>query len=176
MIQIDSELKPPVSLDNPFEHLMACHRRIEQRLDTLQKAAAALENEREQALQAITNAVKFLDNSGHLHTVDEEESLFPRLRPTLSSEEAAVMEKLESDHRETELLFGELKAVSQGLQNGRDLDSTFRELALKLNAAYREHIATEEANIPKLAPRLDEAVRREITQEMRKRRQPGEPL
>lgn len=41
MIQIGASA---ATVDSPIEHLMACHRRIEQRLDTLVNAACHLEN------------------------------------------------------------------------------------------------------------------------------------
>ena len=54
------------AIDTPVEHLMACHRRIEDRLATLERAADHLRGDK---------------------PVDEEESLFPRVRPHLTPEE-----------------------------------------------------------------------------------------
>jgi len=65
------------TLDAPLEHLMACHRRIEERLATLERAGAALESRRDEALGAIRAAFAFMDSNGAIHTRDEEESLFP---------------------------------------------------------------------------------------------------
>ena len=48
-------------------------------------AAGHMENDRAGALDAIRKSLEFLDTSGALHTQDEEDSLFPRLRPKLSS-------------------------------------------------------------------------------------------
>lgn len=82
MIQIRSgtgggELSTP---DAPLEHLMACHRRIEERLATFERAGEALVERREEALKAIRSAFAFMESNGAMRTWDEEESVFPRLR------------------------------------------------------------------------------------------------
>jgi hypothetical protein len=93
MIQIQKHASPPV-VDGPLEHLSACHRRIEHRLDVLQRASDLLAERAEEALQAISNSLRFMDTSGLLHTVDEEESLFPRLRQAMSVSEMEYLEGL----------------------------------------------------------------------------------
>ena len=97
MIQIGA---PAAAIDSPIDHLMACHRRIEQRLDTMFNAAGLLETDRAGALAAIQNSIRFMDTSGERHTEDEEASLFPRLRQKLSSEEIAFLDSLEDQHVE----------------------------------------------------------------------------
>ena len=76
MIQIQNQIAPPVT-EGPIEHLLACHRRIEDRLAILERAGEHLEDRPEESLLAISNSLRFLDTSGVLHTVDEEESVFP---------------------------------------------------------------------------------------------------
>jgi iron-sulfur cluster repair protein YtfE (RIC family) len=95
MIQIGA---PAATLDTPMEHLMACHRRIEQRLETLVAAADHLTGNRQAALDAIEKSITFLDANGNMHTRDEELSLFPRLRPKLSAEEREYIDSLERQH------------------------------------------------------------------------------
>lgn len=56
------------SPENVEEFLMARHRRIEQRLAAMERAAAALGASREEALAALEAALAFLDTSGALHT------------------------------------------------------------------------------------------------------------
>ena len=80
MIQIGATA---ATIDSPIEHLTACHRRIEQRLETLVNAAGHIPTNRTSALGAVKSSLHFLDTSGVLHTEDEELSLFPRLRPKL---------------------------------------------------------------------------------------------
>ena len=64
---------PANTLDSPVEHLLACHRRIEQKLETLARAVEANHDE------ALARVFHFFDTNGLLHTQDEEESIFPRL-------------------------------------------------------------------------------------------------
>ena len=50
MIQIGASA---ATIDTPIEHLMACHRRIEQRLETLIDAAGHMVKDRTGAIEAI---------------------------------------------------------------------------------------------------------------------------
>jgi hypothetical protein len=84
MITLNARADAAATLDQPLEHLTACHRRIEQRLDTLERVVPFLRTRRDEALQAIRNAFAFLDGSGVRHTQDEEGSIFPRLRDRLT--------------------------------------------------------------------------------------------
>ena len=70
MIQIGA---PSATIDSPIDHLMACHRRIEQRLDTLFNAADRIEIDRAGAQTAIQNSLRFMDTSGERHTEDEQQ-------------------------------------------------------------------------------------------------------
>ena len=56
MIQIQLEKAPPVA-SGPIEHLVACHRRIEQRLDIFERAGAVLDSDPEASLAAIQNHI-----------------------------------------------------------------------------------------------------------------------
>src|SRR5947208_5826795 len=97
MVQIGESA---ATLDQPIEHLVACHRRIEQRLATLERAAGELDGRENAARDAIAAAIRFMDTNGAWHTEDEEMSLFPRLRPYLTPDELAFVDSLEAQHRE----------------------------------------------------------------------------
>ncbi|HVP49545.1 MAG TPA: hemerythrin domain-containing protein, partial [Bryobacteraceae bacterium] len=117
MITPDQLLRPVSqetgsTLDRPLEHLTACHRRIEQRLDTLERAAAHLTDKRSEALEAVEACFRFFESSGILHTADEEESVFPRLQPRLNDAEQKFIVQLEDQHREADRLYAELKAIA----------------------------------------------------------------
>jgi hemerythrin-like domain-containing protein len=172
MIQIQLEKAPPVA-EGPIEHLLACHRRIEQRLDVLERAGAALEENPEPSLIAIANSLRFMDVSGVLHTVDEEESVFPRIRDTASTEEIAYLDKLEAEHREADEVYVRLKEVSTALMGAvtADLIHEYRQLVNKLGSAYRSHIASEDTVLVELGRRVLKQDELEIIQaEMRARR------
>ena len=174
MIQIGS---PPATIDTPIEHLMACHRRIEQRLDTLVNAAFHLENDRPAALEAIANSLHFLETSGGLHTEDEESSLFPRLRPKLSVSEIAFIDSLESQHDEAEAIYAKLKQLASDLTQAIEASHLvlggYLDCAEQLRDLYRKHIRIEDELFAALAKRsLNEWELLEISREMRERRVP----
>ncbi len=147
MIQIQSNIAPPAA-EGPIDHLQACHRRIENRLDTLERAGEHLEDLFEESLLAIFNSLRFMDTSGVRHTVDEEESVFPRLRNSLSEEQIQYLDQLESQHREVDTLYDSLKEVVSQLQREPNPERilAYRELVEKLTSAYRAHIASEDSD------------------------------
>jgi len=163
MIQIGS---PSATIDSPIEHLVACHRRIEQRLDTLVNAANHLESDRSSALSAISKSFHFLDTSGVIHTQDEEVSLFPRLRPRISVGEIEFLNTLEAQHDEAERIYAELK------QRTADHDiAKYRARAERLRSLYRDHISLEDRILTAIAKRaLDDLEIAAISREMRGRR------
>lgn len=152
------------TLDRPLDHLVACHRRIEQRLDTLERVGQHYDSRPEQAREALTACFRFFDTNGLFHTQDEEESLFPRLRARLCAEELAYLDRLERDHDEAHKLYSELKAGPADLPR-------LRELIWRLCELYRRHIASEDEVLTELGRRLLTAEElRQISQEMRRRR------
>ena len=170
MIQIGA---PAATIDSPIEHLMACHRRIEQRLDTLVNAADHLVDQRAAALEAIRRSFQFLDTSGAFHTADEEDSLFPRLRPKLSLDELAFVDSLETEHGEADSIYREVKKRASEAMDQPSTDSIrqYAECAGRLRALYRKHIQSEDQILTALARRsLDAADIEQISAEMRARR------
>lgn len=147
---------------------MACHRKIEERLATLERAAAALADQPEEAAAALRSAVRFLDTNGAWHTLDEDESVFPRLRPLLSVGELAAMYALEGQHGEAESLFSELKAALAGLPAAT---ASIPPLVERFAEHYRNHIRLEEETLIPMADRfLTEADLTAIAAEMKDRR------
>jgi hemerythrin-like domain-containing protein len=159
----------------PLEHLVACHRRIEERLEMLQRAGAHLSDAPADAFQAIDAALRYFDSSGVMHTADEELSVFPRLRPRLAAQELAEIEQLERQHVEADAIYAELKAVAGRLrENPRDpaLGDAYRGLAARLAALYRSHIAFEDRELIRIAQRdLTPGDLEVISREMRSRRE-----
>lgn len=174
---------PPAStLDTPLEHLVACHRRIEQRLGTLVKAADYFEKDRAAAFAAIRASFDFLDSNGVLHTEDEEHSLFPRLRPKLAGDSEAhardleLVAALEAEHDGAEAVLEEVKGLAAQLEAGAtsppaELIERYRAAAQQLKALYDAHIKVEDTVLMPLAGRLLEPAEvAEISSEMRQRR------
>jgi len=172
MIQIQLEKAPRVS-DDPIDHLRACHRRIEDRLSVLERAADYLASNRDEALEAIENSLRFFDTSGAMHTVDEEQSLFPRLRSSVTTDEAAYLNELESQHRRVEAMYDSLTEAVDRLRvdGGVPEISRYREVIGRLASAYREHISSEDRVLMGLGHRrLTLSQLQEIASEMRTRR------
>jgi len=172
MIQIGAQA---ATIDSPIEHLVACHRRIEQRLDTLIRAGASLADNRTAALTAIANSLRFLDTSGALHTQDEEASLFPRLRAKISAEENAFLDALEAQHHEAEEIYSELKGLATELEARNepspDLLAAYAGCAQRFGQFYRAHIRSEDKILTAMARgSLDSCEIDAIAQEMRLRR------
>ena len=163
------------TLDRPLEHLTACHRRIEERLDTLERVAGHLTDKRGEALEAMEACFRFFESNGILHTADEEESVFPRLQRSLSDDERKFILQLEDQHREADRLYAELKAIAAQLEDGQavsgELQQRFRTAAGRLAELYHSHIATEDRTLIALGQRvLSLAELAEISREMKRRR------
>jgi len=159
------------SPDNVEQFLMACHRRIEQRLEALERAAAALEENTAQALAAFDAVFRFLDSSGALHTEDEEDSLFPRLRARMEPGERTYLAGLEHDHAEAGMVSRRLRALIARAAEGSLDAPAIRGAVEEFTALYRRHIASEDSALTTYARSLltteDHAA---IANEMRARR------
>lgn len=142
--------KPDSGFDDPIGMLKDCHRRIERFLDILFKVVRqaqdrALNSEEQTAVEA---ALHYFNESGPRHNMDEEESLFPRLRELGAAAVLGDVQRLESEHveagalhRETEQLYSKWIAEAT-----LDAATTMRLLAItdQLKQIYRKHIHIEE--------------------------------
>lgn len=150
-ILIGSQAGPAATLDQPLEHLLACHRRIEQRLETLERVVPYLWDRREEALAAIRNVLAFVDTSGALHTADEEVSVFPRLAGRLNPRQEELLRTLEGQHRSGESIYAGLKSVVDNIARqdavDEDLRDEYREAVAYLCDLYRSHIQLEETQL-----------------------------
>lgn len=181
MIQVDLPNRPSqaesATLDRPLDHLAVCHRRIEEKLSMLERAAQHLGDRFDEALGACRSAFAFFDGSGVLHMEDEEESIFPRIRLHATSDELAYLDSLELQHREAEGSVARLRNLIRQLERDPSPAATheaFRQTALKLVELYRAHIASEDEVLNRIGhARLDEVALAEIAFEMRLRRSRG---
>lgn len=160
--QLCTPAPEPATLDRPLQHLLACHRRIEQRLETLLRAASAIESDPEEARRAIANVLRFLTTNGVWHTEDEELSLFPRLRAHgLATEDDGFLRELEAQHERVESVVERLREATPAELAARAQDAV---------RSYREHIAFEESRLLEVAHALSEADLAAISAEMKARR------
>ncbi len=153
---------------------MACHRRIEDRLATLERAGAQYNEKPAEALAAVDACLAFFERNGVLHTEDEERSVFPRLRPHLSPEDLSLVERLESQHAEADRLHRALRESVEEIRGSgasRDRLQAYQEIVSALAALYRSHIAEEDRHLIAVAKdKLSSQDLHEISSEMRKRR------
>jgi hemerythrin-like domain-containing protein len=149
---------------------VACHGRIEERLEVLERAAEHLELRPEESRKALDSVFRYFDTSGAMHTADEEESVFPRLAPRLSAEERAYIEALENQHREADRLYQELRRVPPP---GAPVEP-YRQVVSRFCRLYREHIASENERLIAVGQRLlSEPDLAAISSEMKRRRALG---
>jgi iron-sulfur cluster repair protein YtfE (RIC family) len=136
-----------------------------------------LEDRTEEALSACRSVFTFFDGSGMLHTEDEEESVFPRIRLHATSEELAYLDSLELQHRDAEGGVARLRNLTKQLERDPSLlpaRDALVQTARKLAELYRAHIASENEVLTRIGhARLDEVALAEIAFEMRLRRSRG---
>ena len=136
--------------------LGACHDRIEERLDVLQRlirhlAANGCDDE---ARQAAANVMRYFDTAGAFHHDDEEINLFPALAARLPNDERLreLLTRLRFEHDVMRALWKSLRAELAPIAEGTAADLG-PELTEKFSARYRRHIELEEAELLPLAQR-----------------------
>jgi hemerythrin-like domain-containing protein len=142
--------RPDSGFDDPIGMLKDCHRRIERFLGILYQVARqaqgrALNADERKAAEA---ALRYFDESGPRHNMDEEESLFSRLRAMKASAVLEKVRRLESEHGQAGVMHDEAeqlytKWIAEG---GLSADEEMRLLTIaeELQRLYREHIHIEE--------------------------------
>lgn len=154
--------KPDSGFDDPIGMLVDCHRRIERFLHILcvvsQRAPGrALTGEETTAVQS---ALNYFRVGGQRHTLDEEESLFPRLRAESAAECFEELGGLESDHLHANDLHQSVDTFySAWIANGElspENEQRLRSATEQLKHLYQEHIQVEEKVVfPRAAKILD---------------------
>ncbi len=151
---------------DPFERLLQTHRRIEERLDELLKACAALGGHGD-ADEVVRDVAGFFSRAGRKHVDDEEQTLFPRLQA--HPELAVILKALADEHVTHDRLEGELQSLADapGALDAARVSAVARSLA----DTYRAHIAREENELfPAARAALSSEVLLEMAREMSNRR------
>lgn len=156
-----------------FDILAHCHEHISARLDELAALAADLERDPRldpPRLALLAGALACLDTVIPIHSADEEQTLFPRLRALPEfrvSHGHTPMDCMEREHVEHRALMAALKRDLM-----LDRPEAVARSARAVVAAYREHIAREnEVLFPWAREQLTDAAEVErMTREMRERR------
>jgi len=157
MISLNSGAAAP-SFDHPLELLHACHGKIQQQLDTLQKIATHLPVHGcdQQVQQAAQGILRYFDTAGQFHHQDEEENLFPTLLALDTPEKAevkALIEDLLAQHTVMFAAWSEVRTVLVKLAEGVNIPLP-QALVEKLVGSYTPHIELEETELLSLSARL----------------------
>ncbi len=174
-IQIGAKLDS--GFDDPIGMLKDCHRRIEHFLNILCMVAEcvgdrSLTGEERSAVKA---ALQYFHTGGERHTLDEEESLFPRLSRAAGEDGVEVIERLERDHSHAADLHAAVdwmytSWITDGVLEPVDPQRLLSHTA-DLRQLYKEHIEIEESIIfPRAAEMLDSQTIAAIGQEFITRR------
>jgi iron-sulfur cluster repair protein YtfE (RIC family) len=154
-----------------FAILHDCHEHILERLVRLETLGHELKSARvieERHLAVLADVLTFLDTAVPMHSADEEQTLFPRLREATGELGGHTpMDCLEQEHVQHQALLAALKrAVVK-----RDPAAT-SQAALVIVAEYREHIGKEEQVLFPWARQTltDRVIVETMTQQMRQRR------
>ncbi len=174
---------PEHGFDAPLGLLSDCHRRIERFLMQLLRLVEAQRATHEETLSpdrrlALTAALRYFREAAPMHTRDEEESLFPRLRVANTDAAHIVMNEvavLEADHQAADHLHSAVEHLgNRWLTEGMLQEADFArmwDLLTELQGTYQRHIAMEENRLfPLAAQLLSEEEQREMGREMAKRR------
>ena len=171
-IQIGAKLDS--GFDDPIGMLKDCHRRIEHFLGILSTVVERAENRSltEDEAAAVQAAINYFRTGGQRHTVDEEESLFPRL---VAAGGCGELEALEHDHAEAGQLHTDVEMLYQSWISGGSLDGLqlrrLQSSTTRLRNLYQAHIAIEDNTVfPKAAKMLNRSAIEAIGQEFRARR------
>lgn len=168
---------PDAGYDQPIGMLRDCHRRIRHFVGIFEKVAREakgylLNSEQQGAVQA---AIRYFRTSGTMHSRDEEESLFPRLKEQTPAAVVATIARLEAEHRKAEMLHRRVEELYQNWMAEFGLNGSEEEeliaAAAALVALYQSHIEIEEGVVFSAAESvLDSAEQSAIGKEFAARR------
>jgi iron-sulfur cluster repair protein YtfE (RIC family) len=169
----------------PLDVLFHCHQKIGANLEALRIASEDLRKSKGENFQKrfgeIDVTLTHFATTGMKHTLDEEESLFPRIREhsgTIVSEVFAVVGQLEIQHKRAASIQESLSKMSLDMATDEELDEKkldlFSDLSESLYDLYRPHIQMEnEFVFPSAAEILSKDELLAIGREMYQRRKPS---
>lgn len=155
----------------PLELLRACHERIFQHCDLLERLAQHLADSGpdQEAREAAAKIHRYFSTAARHHHADEEEDLFPRLARR-SRKLADVIHHLQQEHEQLDAMWRELEPL---LARPAAIEDTaaFIEQARQLAQTYREHARRENEEVLEVARHtLDNDELRQIGRKMAERR------
>lgn len=171
-VTLRSAQQPPVTT-GAIEFLLECHKRIRLFTELAVKLAESREVPEAEAVDAARRLLQYFLEALPNHTLDEDETLAPRLLTRAPADVAEVMARQAREHLEHEPMISALCREWERIAAGQPVDRTVLiEPARALRATLLEHLRLEEEQIFPAARRLlstDELVA--IADEMRTRRE-----
>ena len=166
---------PSASYDEPMAMLEACHARVAQRVDLLERLGehlAAQPGVDTPAREAASDLMRYFDLAAPLHHEDEERHVLPRLE---REGRMLLAEQIRADHAAFRTAWEAIRAdLARLVSEGDDLNDGLAERRERWHAyaqAYRAHIALEEAEaFPPVDALLDPQARLQMGVEMAGRR------
>jgi hemerythrin-like domain-containing protein len=177
MVGVQIGAKPDSGFNDPIGMLKDCHRRIENFLQILCLVAERARGRRltDEEATAVNASLSYFRAGGQRHTADEEESLFPRLKKQLSSDEVEQLHRLEDDHERANELHAEIEELyhiwmESGLLSEHN-EKILTQSVTELEGIYKAHIKVEEEVVfPQASRTLDPKAVEAMGQEFRARR------
>ena len=138
----------------PLDFLFHCHQKIAANLEALRRATADLHTAKKEDIatvaETINGVLTHLKSSGKKHTMDEEDSLFPRIREHKdggTDEIFEVIGQLELQHKRAASIEDSLTKMAVNLSIAEEIENDrialFNDLSESLYDLYRPHIQIE---------------------------------
>ena len=150
---------PTAGLDQPIEILEACHERVKNHCQILQRLSNHLEKVGidDQAKLASKNLLRYFDLAAKNHHEDEEKNLFPMLQESMAGSDAICINeliiRLRKEHQILETIWQEIKRPLELIASGKEAVINQSNIRL-LAKTYEQHITLEEDELLPLAKRL----------------------
>lgn len=141
-------LSPGAGFEQPFEMLHVCHERMHRMLGLLARLREYLpaHGADEQARQASRDVMRYFDQAGPQHHLDEELHVFPALLAQGEPAMVAVVKRLQQDHEQMKTRWADARRVLAAIAAG-ELDLLVPDEISALDAfagLYGSHIEAEE--------------------------------
>lgn len=138
---------PAVGFEQPYDMLAACHERVQRSLDLLMRLIAHVRTQGHdvQSQSAARDVLRYFDLAAPQHHLDEERHVFPRLLTQGSAAEQALVQRLQTEHREMEALWTQLRPALQSWSTAHEPSplEELEPLAQRYTALYAQHLNDE---------------------------------
>lgn len=162
---------------DPLGLLRACHERIFQHCDTLERLPPHLSQAGADRdfCTAAARIHRYFSSAAKHHHADEEQDLFPRLARQ-SPKLADAVQRLTQEHEQLDALWCEMEPLLASPSAINELEG-FAALAQRFAAAYRDHAGKENEEILDIAQHILSASElMELGQRMAERRGVSQPV